>query len=53
MYSPVVANTATLDVPSTLTVTLALAAAIFTLLVPLLILATDVIIPVKKVFDET
>ena len=48
MYSPVVANTATLDVPLTLTVTLALAAAMFTLDVPLLMLATDVIMPVKK-----
>ena len=48
MYSPVVANTATFDVPFTLTVTLALAEAMFTFDVPLLMLATDVIIPVKK-----
>ena len=48
MYSPVEANTATFDVPLTLTVTLALAAAMFTFEVPLLILATDVITPVKK-----
>ena len=48
MYSPVVANTATFDVPLTLTVTLALAAAMLTFDVPLLILATLVIMPVKK-----
>ena len=48
MYSPVVANTATFDVPSTLTVTLALAAAMLTFDVPLLMLATEVITPVKN-----
>ena len=47
-YAPVLANTATFDVPSTLTVTLALAAAMFTFDVPLLILATDVITPVSN-----
>jgi hypothetical protein len=48
MYSPVVANTATFAVPLTLTVTLALAAAMFTFDVPLLILATLVITPVNS-----
>ena len=41
------AITTTLDVPPTLTVTLALAAPMFTLDVPLLMLATLVITPVK------
>ena len=48
MYSPVEANTTTLEVPLTLTVTLALAVAMFTLDVPLLMLATLVITPVRN-----
>ena len=45
---PVVVNTATLPTPLTPTVTLALAAAIDTFDVPLLILATLVITPVNS-----
>ena len=47
-YSPVVANTATLAVPPTPTVTLPPELTTVTLLVPLLMLATDVITPVSK-----
>ena len=47
-YSPVVANTATLAVPPTPTVTLPPELTIVTLLVPLLMLATDVITPVSN-----
>ena len=48
MYSPVEANTATFGVPPTLTVIFAPGEAMFTLDVPLLILATDVITPLKN-----
>ena len=47
-YSPVVANTATFDVPPTPTVTLPPELTTVTLLVPLLILATLVITPVNN-----
>ena len=47
-YSPVVANTATFDVPPTPTVTLPPELTTVTLLVPLLMLATDVITPVSN-----
>ena len=48
IYSPVVANTATFDVPLTLIVTLAFAAPMSTFDVPLVMAFTDVIIPVKQ-----
>ena len=48
MYSPVVANTATLPVPPTPTETLPPELTTVTFDVPLLILATDVITPVSK-----
>ena len=48
MYSPVVANTATLPVPPTPTVIFPPALTTVTLLLPLLILATDVITPVNN-----
>ena len=47
-YSPVVANTATLPVPPTPTETLPPELTTVTLLVPLLIFATDVITPVNN-----
>jgi hypothetical protein len=47
-YSPVVANTATLLVPPTPTETLPPELTTVTFDVPLLILATDVITPVKR-----
>ena len=47
MYSPVVANTATLPVPPTPTVILPPELTTVTFEVPLLILATDVITPVR------
>ena len=46
-YSPVVANTATLAVPPTPTLILPLAAVTVTLLLPELMLATVVMIPVR------
>ena len=49
MYSPVVANTTTFDVPAMPTVTLPPELTTVTLLVPLLILATLVTIPVKLI----
>ena len=48
IYSPVVANTATLAVPPTPTEMLLLAAVTVTLELPELMLATDVITPVSK-----
>ena len=47
MYSPVVANTATLPTPLTDTVTFAAAAAMLTLLLPFVTFDTEVITPVN------